>query len=501
MSSKASLTRSARTITRSGRRYTATVTALNDGEFAYAPFTSIDLRVLFHVCENGTSFSSVTLLQDLYLVTADAVMSVETLQWILTDLNQQGWLTYRLGEGGVFITIRPTQAGYEMMGYAPPAEVLLGRHRSHASDSPKHPGDRTDFRVLASTAQGGPIERMTLYEHHTRYPEHHHPLSWLPTAQLLTLNRELGVASSNEGGHNGGSAAPGVAAEGEAPVEPSIGDIVRKDLADGMSVTGVRSRYGLGVGTIYKIRDNPNYSPRPERSEANRRSAATKSAVRQQRASVSNAQAIQTSLQERIRAILENATGMIDVNTLRDRLLADGHATTAGTVDLHGIVHVLYPMRRRHEVEFAERGSGASKRIVKIRLPGRVWREEQNTKPDMDDVEPGAVPAPAPALAPQNPPVAPQAGGTPPVGTGTTPAPLLARWPVLQSLLQRTSKVSQAVTLLREAGMDAAADLIEGDVDGTPLELEVLDLIKYLERSVVNNRHVRRLVELEMKEG
>lgn len=84
---------------------------------------------------------------------------------VLYSLSKQGGLvTFREGRTGLS-RIKATEAGYRLLGYAPPkAEVKhFGGHKGHQYfDSPR-PGDPTDFRNHPSVARGGEVTVTRVY--------------------------------------------------------------------------------------------------------------------------------------------------------------------------------------------------------------------------------------------------------------------------------------------------------------------------------------------------
>jgi hypothetical protein len=476
-----------KTISIDGKSYYLTPTqadALGQFQRVEEAAAPIELKVLFLICENGVTRSEVFLGQELSDLMARPPLG-QALRWILEGLNLNGWIVYSLGEHDLFINIKPTRVGYLVAGYPPPS-MLVGLRRNYTSDSPKHPGDHTDFRTVHAFGNwdlDGRVEREGVMEHVLRYRSHNHHFAFEVNPHLHTLSDKLGVAPSQSQAHNGRSTAPpGGEAKGEGVMEMSASPAeiradVRARLQRGEGVQAIREATGLGVGTIYRIRDDPNYKGPTEAGRARSNNLKGVRAQMQQAPEMSPGEV--TSIQERIRAVLDSASGPMDAETLRQELLKDGKAETAGVVSLHSIVHVLYPMRRRREVEFNEKGRGASKRVVKIKLFGKSWREANQNERVWAPAAPPVESAPQPAQeAPQ-----PRNGAT----VGAVPSPdLVLRWPGLAALLSRGTKARAAARLLREAGMNDAADLVEAEANsgiGSPLEQEFVDLVNYMDNA------------------
>lgn len=204
-------------------------------------------------------------------------------------------------------------------------------------------------------------------------------------------------------------------------------------------------------------------------------------------------------------------------------------ADTLGT-DAHEVVHVLHGLQKQGMVQFKEgRGTkvpvgirvtggiepaavqslpavrlgvtdvhlnfprtGADISNLPTKAPGGViTRRVETPSPDVAAAARAArlgelnptqtLQSTVPPLPPTAfPPGSPYAGesaaslGIPSLGT---------EYPLIAQLVTSDSKVRDAVRLLREAGRDTAADLVEGDVrEHTPLESEVLALVELLMR-------------------
>jgi hypothetical protein len=450
------------------------------------PVTSLEERLLFWICENGVTFSSVTLLSDMYIGDIDSALTTDAVQWLLEDLNRGGYVVYTLGALGIYTRIRPTPKAFAYMGYPAPTDIVQAGRRP--IDTPtQHPGDLTDYRNMPKHhTRGGPIEHLTRAEHYAKYPDHIHSIDWYPP-QLHTLRTVSGVAARGSQAHNGGgSAPPGGEVKGEVvvgrpstmqygkgqPIPDAVKQQVIADRKAGLTWNQLSEKHSISLPALSPIIKGvapDGYKKRLPGAAVDAKKM--NGAVETQE---------EVSAEKRILAVLEKAEGPMNAPALHARILADGLPQTPTTSSIHRIVHVLYMMRRRGLVEF----EGDSKRtqsaqVKRIRLFGRRWRPEQNEKPFEVPVAP-----PPTEPAAQSAGTAPAARETPAADTATTTAPATARWPLLASLVQREGKVSQAAQLLRDAGMHDAADLVVASAsDLSPLEAEVLDLIRTMDKA------------------
>lgn len=144
----------------------------------------LETTILDELCQSKVTSSSVRLGVDLwdrgYLDTGDPVGLVE---WVLRDLNERGFIKFRLNEG-VLVDIRVEAAGFHAAGYRQRWTEVGQQHyvRRPGTDThdvaARHPGDRTDFRTHGGrAAPDGPVERMNILDHMIRYPDHAH-LHW-----------------------------------------------------------------------------------------------------------------------------------------------------------------------------------------------------------------------------------------------------------------------------------------------------------------------------------
>lgn len=69
----------------------------------------------------------------------------ELVNWLLKDLNERGFVVYRLGMYDIPVDIRVTDEGYRAIGYVTRHAILMGSRRAYL-ETPSHPSDGTDFR-------------------------------------------------------------------------------------------------------------------------------------------------------------------------------------------------------------------------------------------------------------------------------------------------------------------------------------------------------------------
>lgn len=276
-------------------------------------------------------------------------------------------------------------------------------------------------------------------------------------------------------------------------------ELVRKMLKEGKNLTEVRLATGFGYGTIYKIRDNPDFVPNLTRSaQLLGKSRGPKRTTKAKVETVKDwPQPEGHSLKTRIlQVIMDRRDKPFD--NIFDVRRAVAHV--GENVDGHKVNHILFNLRTQGWVRFTEsRGgkapgtlgtAGAENVITDIKLSSQGWSRGQGAQWNAaralgrGDIAPTApvngAPAPeeaAPAPQPTQPPVAPPA---PEVReTVNTRVSGVDQFPLMRALISRPTKVSAAAQLLREAGMEDAAKLIEAEVlTLSDLEKEVVAYFK-----------------------
>lgn len=172
-------------------------------EVVYVELDDVEKKILVQLCTEGKYVSSVDLAADLY----DTSEEWRALEWtlvesVLSDLNEKGLVTYRLGrfdvggphagllEGEVFVHLRPTPKAYEVLKLAFQWMRVAGSaapHNRRYEAAVKHEADRTDFRTHRSAqAEGGSIEKDFIVDHIEKYAEH-------AEAHRATLREMFGV--------------------------------------------------------------------------------------------------------------------------------------------------------------------------------------------------------------------------------------------------------------------------------------------------------------------
>lgn len=129
-----------------------------------------EVKLLGILCRLGHSPSSVSLAADLY-ETTEEVQESRVLEWnlielMLYDLNVKGLVRYRLGEGDLFVRIRPTAKAYAALKINVIWQVEVGHASRRAETSVLHPGDPTDYRSQPESAPGiGPCIHEDFIDH------------------------------------------------------------------------------------------------------------------------------------------------------------------------------------------------------------------------------------------------------------------------------------------------------------------------------------------------
>lgn len=277
----------------------------------------------------------------------------------------------------------------------------------------------------------------------------------------------------------------------------------RELLGKGVPIEKIRKQTGLGIGTIYRIRDDPTYAPSPRRQVGTRQGAATRKRV------VPTPDTLYTpeqteSLKTRLLAAISarHPDRFQTAFELRNVIARPGES-----IDGHAVTHVLFTLRGGGWIKFKEvgkmkgelgGGGGGQNIVTDIRLTEQGYSQIRRANGAAQALR-GDFP-PTPAVN------APPAAETPPVAPTPAPAEVSPQgaedrdrqqqmfdtpqakpgdgintdhYPLIRNLILRPSKIAGAAKLLREAGMDEAATLIEAEQKQlTPLELEILALLK-----------------------
>lgn len=302
---------------------------------------TFERRILWRVCENGTSRSATTIAAEEWQGPSDPVTEM-TVTWALESLNEDGFVTYVLegsSAGGERYRleqptkIRATRAGYLAAGYPPPVTILVGKHRNYHHDVPRHLNDTTDFRNFLDVAIGGPIERDSLEDHLHKYPDHQ---TIHPTMEDLMSREDINLAANAAG--------------------PALDP---KGLVS-MTVEQIMKERGVPLRQAYKIR-------------------------REATAEVS-AEGADHSLAQRILKILKNGD-VKDVEDLRSALFFAHEDLSASNLD---ITRAVWSLQKRNLVTFYERKSGRDSLITKIKLT-RQGMTEMGVLPERHSLKPDKV--------------------------------------------------------------------------------------------------------------
>lgn len=128
-----------------------------------------EIKLLDVLCRLGHSPSSVSLAADMY-ETTEEVQESRVLEWnlielMLHDLNVKGLVRYRLGEGDLFVRIRPTFEAYKALKIQYRWMTTVGASFHHLRERPKHEGDMTDFRSHTYRADANAVTKEDFIDH------------------------------------------------------------------------------------------------------------------------------------------------------------------------------------------------------------------------------------------------------------------------------------------------------------------------------------------------
>lgn len=260
----------------------------------------------------------------------------------------------------------------------------------------------------------------------------------------------------------------------------------RQLIKDGASPARVRELTGFGIGTIQRLKKEPDWEgPDPKISEVRRKQWADGGRARakvEERDTPEYLGSLKTRI---LQALMDNRDKpFLNVFDVRRAV-----AQPSENIDGHKVNHILFDLRTAGWVRFVEsrggkapgtRGTAGSQNVITdIKLSGQGWRLGQVARWNAQVALRGAAPEVAPTV-PVNGTPAPEEAVVAPAPTPAPepqPAPELREdhFPLMRALIMRPAKVKAAATLLREAGMEAAATLIEQEVTGlSPLEQEVV---------------------------
>lgn len=161
-----------------------------------ANLSELETHILHRLASATVTLSSVALAAELWEDTIGNPFTFDMVHWILKDLNERGFVTYREGYSEVPVDIRVTDHGYVTLGYEQRHQMPSSIKRFHREDSMR-PGDGTDFRNHKFWAEWSPCERMSIADHHHYYPDHPHPDGWgqeesMATAQMIGSRSQNG---------------------------------------------------------------------------------------------------------------------------------------------------------------------------------------------------------------------------------------------------------------------------------------------------------------------
>lgn len=323
------------------------------------------------------------------------------------------------------------------------------------------------------------------------------------TREWNKIEAELGVASRAERAHNGGVQAPphkeepGMETQA-ATFEDRVAK-VRQMLKDGKGIMQIRESTNFGVGTIAKMKAEPNYQPnkaisanRAKQWQEGKRTGHPNPTKKQP---VPVVAVEQTSIRTKTLLLLAKGEYMTLDALRRDANAFEGRAEGKG-YDNHELWHVLRSLEKQGLIYMRTQRRGENHQMLRATItnPGLV---------EVEKLRPGwvAPPRKPTEVAPVERVVAPPRQNEQPAAPVPAPVPAPAQgpsYPLLRALLKRGSKVRAAATLLREAGMVDAAELIEGtSLDYTPLENEIINLLEHADATGIGsvNGSLRSIID------
>lgn len=436
--------------------------SISDNQRRMLNAPSVTHRVLSRVCSDGPYRSCVSIAADEWAGETDWGMDVNLVMWALEQLNEEGFVTYRLGSYGLYTDIKATPDGFDAAGFPPPVRQA-GRRLS--GDLPLRPGDRTEFRNFRSYAQGGPIEKCSLEEHLVRYPDHK-AIHVIDDEEAAEENAMLATTEvKKDWGHND-----------KIPSQSNA------------RVNEIMAERGIGRRAAYDAARRERMGELGENVPQNQKDIA-------------------------LQALLINGKAK------DQRVLQNWMRQLGFVIDEHALTHTVWALQKSQLVRFRElsasgrltniklsplgekkartaRDNGKSGPVEKIvtapvRPAPKVVPDVPYTPPVVKVVEPGPDKASHEAqvarLGPTVPAIAAQVPFTPAEAL-TKPTPIvtpvvetkpmdLSAYPLISKLISRRKKVEAAAEMLMEAGQEDLAMKALESIEYSEFETEVLGFV------------------------